>query len=238
MSTALEGRTVVVPGGTGNVGEGVVRSLLTAGARVVVPSRTQARLDNLTALIGPALSARLLAIRARYGTFAEAETFANAVIQQVGEVNDVVSLIGGWWQGKRLWDVSEEDWQTVFIAPATTHLALVKAFVPRLADGSTYTIIAGFSSLHAYPMAGLVSMQGAAQLMMVDVLRAELDGHLRLNDIMLGPVINRSRPRGHKSWLTADQVGDVVVRVLEDPGVAATRIDVQDIDRMKGFLNA
>ncbi len=117
MSTALEGRTVVVPGGTGNVGEGVVRSLLTSGARVVVPSRTQARLDNLTALIGPELSSRLLGISARYGTFAEAETFAKAVIEQVGEVNDVVSLIGGWWQGKRLWDVSEEDWQTVLHSP-------------------------------------------------------------------------------------------------------------------------
>lgn len=39
MSGKLSGRTVLVPGGTGNVGEGVVRTLLEAGATVLVPGR-------------------------------------------------------------------------------------------------------------------------------------------------------------------------------------------------------
>ena len=42
-SPILSGHRVLVPGGTGAVGEGVVRQYLAAGAEVVVPTRTPER---------------------------------------------------------------------------------------------------------------------------------------------------------------------------------------------------
>src|SRR6478609_2086270 len=44
---SLEGAKVVVAGGAGGVGEGIVRSLLRRGARVLVPSRSRERLRAL-----------------------------------------------------------------------------------------------------------------------------------------------------------------------------------------------
>ena len=50
----LEGKTAFVAGGTGGVGEGIVRAFLDEGATVVVPSRKQENLDQLRGYLGSA----------------------------------------------------------------------------------------------------------------------------------------------------------------------------------------
>lgn len=49
--TDLSGRTVLVVGGAGGVGEGVSRALLAGRATVVATARTQAKLDDLAARV-------------------------------------------------------------------------------------------------------------------------------------------------------------------------------------------
>lgn len=48
----LSGRRVLVPGGTGAVGEGIVRRYLAAGADVVVPTRTPPRAEEFQRMLG------------------------------------------------------------------------------------------------------------------------------------------------------------------------------------------
>lgn len=223
----LHARTVLVPGGTGNVGEGIVRTLLTAGARVVVPSRSADRLDSLRELIGTPLADRLEGVVATYETFADADELGASLSAKGIRVTDVVALVGGWWSGKALWEISESDWARVFVSPATTHIALVRAFLPHLDPAGSYTLVAGFSSYSAEARSGPVSMQGAAQLMMRRVLSKEITDGPRVNDLMLGPIINRSRPQGRKQWLTADEVGMVAARVISDPTITDTTVDIQ-----------
>ena len=43
----LDKAKVVVAGGTGGVGEGIVRAFLKQGAHVVVPSRSESKLEGL-----------------------------------------------------------------------------------------------------------------------------------------------------------------------------------------------
>ncbi|GLF99902.1 SDR family NAD(P)-dependent oxidoreductase [Streptomyces yaizuensis] len=232
----LTGRTVVVPGGTGNVGEGIVRAFLTAGATVVVPSRSRQRLDTLTRLIGPDLSAHLQGVDDPYGTFDEARALAERIATEHGRVDHVVASVGGWWMGKALWDTGESDWQKYFIDTTTAHTALARAFVPRLAPDGSYTVIAGFSGRKPYPSAGIVSMHGAALLMMREVLSAELRGRRRVNDLVLGPVVNRSRPGGDPDWLTADQVGEAAVALSRTPGVTDEHIVLNTVADLKREL--
>jgi 3-oxoacyl-[acyl-carrier protein] reductase len=148
-----------------------------------------------------------------------------------------VALVGGWWAGNALSQISAEDWQQVFVSPATTHMALVRAFLPRLGHGS-YTTIAGFSSYTAEPRSGPVSMQGAAQLMMRRTLSKEVADGPRVNDLMLGPVITRSRPQGKRDWLNADEVGQVVAEVIADPTIDGRTVDVQRRANFEFFLGA
>jgi uncharacterized protein YbjT (DUF2867 family) len=51
-ATRLDGTTALVAGGAGEVGEGIVRAFLAGGARVVVPSRSAAKLDALRDRLG------------------------------------------------------------------------------------------------------------------------------------------------------------------------------------------
>ncbi|WP_435283500.1 SDR family NAD(P)-dependent oxidoreductase [Streptomyces koelreuteriae] len=232
----LDGKVVVVPGGTGNVGEGIVRAFLKAGATVVVPSRSQSRLDQLVKLIGPELAAELKTVAAAYASFDEADKLATKIAAEFGRVDHVVASVGGWWAGKALWQTSEEVWEKVFVDVATSHMALARSFVPRLSEDGSYTTIAGFSAAKPYPAAGIVSMQGAAQLMMREILSAELKGQRRVNDLILGPIINRSRPGGDPSWLTADQVGEAAVKVASTPSIANEHVILDTVDDLDKAL--
>ncbi|MER7789419.1 SDR family oxidoreductase [Streptomyces sp. NPDC097640] len=233
----LEGQVAVVPGGTGNVGEGIVRAFLTAGATVVVPSRSQKRLETLTELVGPDLAKRLSGTTAAYGTFSEATELAESVIAEHGRVDHVVPAIGGWWMGKALWQTSEGEWEKYFVETTTSHVAVARAFVPRLHEAGSFTLVTGFSAREPYPRAGIVSMHGAALLMMRQVLSVELGGQRRVNDLVLGPIINRSRPAGSPSWLTADQVGEAAVAVALNPSVRDESISLNTIDDLNRELD-
>ncbi|MEU3618941.1 hypothetical protein ABZ725_42460 [Streptomyces sp. NPDC006872] len=70
---------------------------------VVVPSRSQSRLDALTKLIGPELGSNLKTIAAGYGAFDEADELATLIVEEHSRVDHVVASAGGWWMGKALW---------------------------------------------------------------------------------------------------------------------------------------
>ncbi|SFY52681.1 SDR family NAD(P)-dependent oxidoreductase [Streptomyces sp. F-1] len=182
----LSSRRALVPGGTGAVGEGVVRGYLAAGADVVVPTRTQERAEEFRAVLGEAATDRLHLMVHDYTTFAGAEQLAEEMERRLGGVDDVVAPIGGWWAGKRLSEIDEADWQSAFVDPATAHLAVLRACLPRLNARGAYTLIVGASAFTPIPGSGLVSMEQAALLMMQQVLAAELDGEQRAFALVLG----------------------------------------------------
>ncbi|WP_432000705.1 SDR family NAD(P)-dependent oxidoreductase [Streptomyces sioyaensis] len=227
---------VVVPGGTGNVGEGIVRAFLLAGATVVVPGRSQERLEKLAELIGPRLGDRLIRLQAGYGTFDESTELAEEIVADRGRIDHVVLAIGGWWTGKSLWQVSDIDWQKHFVETTTSHLAVARAFVPRLDAAGSYTLITGFAAREPYPQSGIISMHAAAVLMMREALSVELRGQRRVNSLLLGPIINRSRPNGDPSWLTRDQVGEAAVAVALAPSVQDESLRLGTVEELEREL--
>lgn len=211
LAPDLCGRHVLIPGGTGRVGEGAVRAFLASGADVVVPTRSQERADEFRHLLGIAATSRLHLVVHDYTTFAGAEELAATMEERLGSVDDVVAPIGGWWAGKRLWEIDESDWQDAFVRLATTHAAVLRAALPRMKADGAYSLIVGASASTPVPASGLVSMEQAALLMMQQVLAAELAGEKRVFALVLGPVLTRAADNGTLEWITADQVGAIAV---------------------------
>lgn len=118
-SPDLSDRRVLVPGGTGGVGEGAVRAYLAAGAHVVVPTRSTERARQFRDLLGDAATERLHLFEHDYTSFKGAETLIATMVDRLGGVDDVLAPIGGWWHGKRLWEIDETDWQAAFVGLAT-----------------------------------------------------------------------------------------------------------------------
>lgn len=223
----LSGRRVAVPGGTGGVGEGVVRGYLAAGADVVVPTRSQERAEEFRRLLGDAAGDRLHLVVHDYTSFAGAEEFAQEMTTRLGGVDAVVAPIGGWWAGKRLWEIGEADWNSAFVELATTHVAVMRAFVPRLAEGGSYALVVGESATFPVPASGLVSMEQAALLMMSQVLHAEVDGDRRAFALVLGPVRTRLAA-GEADWIGADQVGAVATALTATPEFTGRTVHLRD----------
>ena len=220
----LSGHRVLVPGGTGTVGEGVVRQYLAAGAEVVVPTRSPERAAQFRGLLGPAATSHLHLVVHDYTTFEGAEDLAAQTEQRLGGIDDVVAPIGGFWGGRRLWEIDEADWQGAVVELATTHLAVLRACLPRLNPDGAYLVVVGGSAFTPVPGSGLVSMEQAAVAMMQRVAAAELGGRPRVFGLVLGPVRTRDAGDPDPGQVTADQIGAVAVAAS-----AATSVDGQQL---------
>jgi 3-oxoacyl-[acyl-carrier protein] reductase len=206
----LTGRRVLIPGGTGGVGEGVVRAYLAAGAQVVVPTRSEQRAAEFRRILGDAAIDRLQVVVHDYTTLEGAEW----LVAGLGEpLDDVVAPIGGYWGGRPLQAIDAADWQSAFVGLATAHIAVMRAVLPRLSRTGAYQIVAGESGLRPMAGAGLLSMQQSALLMMRSVLEAEVEDRQRVFALVLGPVRTRSAGDAPPGWISAGQVGEVAVAV-------------------------
>lgn len=205
----LSGHRVLVPGGTGAVGEGVVRAFLAAGAEVIVPTRSEARSIEFRALLGAVADEHLHLIVHDYSTFAGAEDLIQQVVHFRGGLDSVVAPIGGWWQGRTLTETTEDDWDAAFTGLATTHMAVLRAALPNLNDRGAYTIVVGDSATWPVPGSGLVSMEQAALLMMQRVAAAESGESRRVFSLVLGPVTTRHA----EGTVDARDVGEVTVAI-------------------------
>ncbi|OJV58943.1 MAG: hypothetical protein BGO38_16580 [Cellulomonas sp. 73-145] len=223
----LSGRHVLIPGGTGTVGEGAVRAYLAAGADVVVPSRTQARADELGARLADVPTGRLHLVVHDYTTFAGAAGLVETMVDRLGSVDDVVAPIGGWWWGKRLWEIDEADWQAAFVDLATAHMAVARAALPRLSRRGAYSIVVGQSANVPVAGSGLVSMEQSALQMLHRVLVAEAEDSRRVFLLELGPVASGPATSADPGQLTAEQVGAVVVAASALPA-AGRHLELPD----------
>jgi 3-oxoacyl-[acyl-carrier protein] reductase len=219
----LGDRRVVIAGGTGDVGEGLVRAWLKTGAHVIVPSRTEGRVEQFRQVLSDLSSPEKLDfVTGRYNSFDEAQEMAARITAEHGPVTDVVASIGGWWQGKPLWEVSAEEWQRYFVDMSTTHFAMARAWSPRLPQMGSYQLVLGGSATHPVPEASIISMQQAALLMMRHVLSAEVGDRHRVAAQILGPVVTRARKRIDPDWVTNEQVGLVTAGIAADPAATGT----------------
>ncbi len=256
----LTDRRVLVPGGTGAVGEGIVRAYLAAGAVVVVPTRTPERAEQFRGVLGAAATDRLHLVVHDYTTFAGAADLAAQMVASLGGVDDVVAPIGGWWAGGALAAIDETDWQDAFVGLATAHAAVMRACLPLLGGRGAYTVVVGDSASTPVPDSGLVSMEQAAVLMMTRVLAAEAAGRQRVFALVLGPVRTRlaaGAPNGGSAdqvsadqvsadqvsaeRVSADQVGAVAVAASAATTVTGRQIVVHDraeVDRALALLAA
>lgn len=58
----------------------------------------------------------------------------------------------------------------------------------------------------------------------------ELAPTVRVNSLILGPVISRTRPTGDSSWITADDVGRVCVTLATDSQTTGHVIRLDTVD--------
>jgi len=217
-ATDLAGHRVLIPGGTGAVGEGAVRAFLNAGAEVIVPTRSKERSKEFRDLLGEAADEHLHLIVHDYTTFAAAQNLVDQLVHFRGGLDSVIAPIGGWWQGGTLAEITEEDWSSAFTGLTTTHMAVLRATLPHLSGKGAYTLVVGDSATWPIPGSGLVSMEQAALLMMQRVAAAESGESRRIFSLVLGPVTSRLA----QGSVEASDVGKVAVAISASSAPSAS----------------
>jgi 3-oxoacyl-[acyl-carrier protein] reductase len=182
----LAGRSIVVAGGTGNVGRYVVRTLLEQGARVIVPSRTAERLEALRASIDADHGSRLITM---VGDLSD-ETDGLRVQEYLKThrpLHGAVASLGRFMAAPSLLSAPVGDLRTALNDYVIAHFQAARALIPLIDDGGSYTFINGplaFESM--FEGTGLVSVVTAAQAMLARVLFKESkDRPIRVNEVVL-----------------------------------------------------
>ena len=228
ITADLSGQTTVILGGTGNIGEGIVRAHIAAGATVVVPSRDADRIEVVRqALDGGA--DRLVGIEGDTQTFDGMSGIAEETVDRAGLPTHVVASIGGWYGGQPVWQTDEHAWNTYFVDPSRAHFAAARAFIPRMADGGSYTMILGLSAYLGMPATSPRAMHGGALRMLRQTLSTEVGPQRRVNSLAFAPLLSRARPHGDPTWLHSDHVGRLTLGLATTPMVTGQDFQVPTV---------
>lgn len=219
----LTERICLVAGGTGTVGEGIVRAFLRAGATVIVPSRAEERLAALADRLAPELRGGLVPLVGDIGDPEGAAALRDQVLTRFGHLDAVVASLGGTWEGKQpITAVSIETWDEYHRSNVRAHFVAARTLLPTLAErpGSSYTLLGGISALMPIPLYSPVAINSAAQLMMAEILMLEMKKtRVRVNQVICGYINTRERAAYAKpEWITADEVGAFCTYIASDAG--------------------
>lgn len=217
-----EHKVVVVAGGTGGVGEGIVKWFADQGATVLIPSRNvDNKKDHLNEYLGDSAE-RVHLIQGNISEEDSAEKIREEITAKYGDIDAMVAALGGWWQGTDLVDLKQSVWEHIIDTGLTSHFVVAKTFIPAIKEGGSYTFIAGFSAYKPYRQAGPIAVAGAGQLMLRKIFSIETEGSdKRINDLILGPINTRKRGPRYQSpnFLHPEEIGRFVgFMAFEDGG--------------------
>ncbi|MDX6354786.1 MAG: hypothetical protein QOF98_1689 [Streptomyces sp.] len=211
-STALPGRTVLVAGATGGIGEGITRALLRQGARVVVLGRSAERLERLAEYAADAGPGELVTEVVDVSD-PDSAAIRDGLLRRHGPADGAVISIGDWGPGGRtaLLDTSEETWQRMIAGNLTSQFRALRALTPALATHGALIHLTGFSAELPYPYAALVGATNAAKKSLLGSLAAELDGKgPRIHELVIGPIRTRARAAAgndNPDWYSGEDLG-------------------------------
>lgn len=220
----LDGKICLIAGGTGSVGEAIVKMFLRAGAAVVVPGRTRNKLQELRAYLGELSAseeARLTLLEANIGDPAGASHLRDEIMQRHGALHAVVASLGGSFEERRPFlEIPYDVFRSYQDSNLNPHIITAQTFLPLLCEqpGSSYTLLGGLSAVRTVPQYSPVSLPSAAQLMMAKTLMEELRGtRVRINQAIFGYIRTRARASYAKpEWITAEEVGEFIAYLASD----------------------
>ncbi|MEX0928446.1 MAG: SDR family NAD(P)-dependent oxidoreductase [Balneolales bacterium] len=213
-------KVIVVAGGTGNVGTFLVASLLGSGATVVVPSRSEQKINDLKRHLSEQFNEsslnRLHAYQGNLSEENEAADLRQRIIQHTGEPDGVVATLGNLIPAPSLLEVGLSDLDNVIKGYLHAHFMAAKTFLPVLRDhGGNYVFINGPLALKPWKGsgAGLVSIATAAQQMLFKLLTQELEeSRANISEVITYAFI-RNKQTQPGSALTGEVLGDFVCRL-------------------------
>lgn len=237
-----EGKVILVAGGTGAVGEGIVKYLAENGATVLVPTRSEDKALDALGYVDQPYRKNVFYLFGDISDEADAQKMHDVIVDHFEQLDGMVSSLGGWWQGAALTDITKAEWEELMQGLLTAHFVASKALMPLLRQGSNYTFISGVSAEDAAfsKYSGPVAPAGAAVLMLSELYAVEMAGRFNVNALVLGPVNTRVRPTSYRkdSYVSSKTVGELIGALhFENANpITGERLRVPDVEAAASYL--
>lgn len=127
MTEQVAGRTVVVAGSTSAAGAAVVGALSKAGARVAAVDILEDRVRELAAA-----HENVTGYTCNLADMDSVSELADSIRAEVGPVDGLIHLVGGWRGGEGIKGQSDDDWEFLHTGIMTTLRNTTRAFIDDL----------------------------------------------------------------------------------------------------------
>lgn len=219
----VQGKVALITGGTSGIGLAAASRLAEEGAHVFITGRSQQRLNDAVAQIGP----NATGVVSDVSNFTEIDAVAEA-IQAHGHGLDVVFTNAGGGEFATIADVTVENYLDTFNRNVGGTLFTVQKVLPLLNRGASVILAGSTAASKGTPAFGLYAASKAAVRSLGRTMAVELaDRGVRVNTLVPGPVETPGlvglAPEGGESALLAQMADGVVMKRVADPSeIAAT----------------
>lgn len=229
----LEGKTVLITGGSKGIGYGIANMLMREKVRVAITSRSQKAADSAAMKLNQEGIGEALGIAADVRDFQSQQNAVEEVVRKWGSLDVLIANAGVGHFGS-IENLSPEQWQETIDTNLTGVFYSVKSALEELKRSKGYIItiasLAGtnfFAGGSAYN-ASKFGLVGFTQAMMLDVRNAGI----RVTTIMPGSVatyFNNHEPSAEDAWkIQPDDIGQMVVDLLKmHPRTLPSKIEVR-----------
>ncbi len=106
------GKTAIITGAASGIGLGLARTLARAGMSLVLSDIHRGRLDEAVRNVH-SLGARAIAVPADVSQRADVQRIADAALEEFGAIHVACNNAGVTLHGKRIWEVTPEEWDWI-----------------------------------------------------------------------------------------------------------------------------
>jgi NAD(P)-dependent dehydrogenase (short-subunit alcohol dehydrogenase family) len=232
MANNIKDKVAYITGGSKGIGLGVAKTLLDAGMRVAISSRSIDAAKEAAASLG-ADSERILAVESDVSSLASETNAVKAVMDHFGQL-DVLVANAGVGHFAPIDTITEEEWKATIDTNLTGVFNSVKASINplKLSEGYIITIasLAGtnfFENGAAYN-ASKFGLVGFTQAIMLDLRQYGI----KVSTIMPGSVathFNNHVPSDADAWkIQPEDIGELVADLLHmNPRTLPSKIEVR-----------
>jgi NAD(P)-dependent dehydrogenase (short-subunit alcohol dehydrogenase family) len=219
-------RGAIVTGGTGTLGRALVRVLLARGTRVAVPWRDAAQWHSLREEAG---AQPLLGIEASLADAAGAAAFVAEAASQLGVLDGVALVAGGWAGGSSFEQAPAGEWDRMLRTNLDTVAHVCRAALPHLrAQGGSVVAVGSRAAETGGAGMAAYAVSKAAVHALVRILALESSGHgVRFNAVLPGtidtPDNRRAMPDADRSkWTSPEAIAGVMAFLLSTESAPTT----------------
>ena len=233
-SDHLDGKVVIVTGGSSGIGRAVAAAFLTRGARVMIGARDAGRLKEALRTLGDGSGGEVDGAAVDVRDHDQVQTFVAKTIDRFGGLDILVNNagVGGF---ASIADQSLEEWRSIIETNLSGVFYCCRAAIPHLRrrGGGFIVNVSSLAGKNAFTGGGAYCASKAALNMFSEVLMQEVRyDDIRVSYVMPGSVataFDSGRSNAGADWkMTADDVAEVVLDIVSvNRRTLASRVEMR-----------